>query len=356
MVVHTLVPAVCGRYNAIRLHAAVWHRALDSFLHEESSVLPASWRGLRSRERGVLLYHYASFDWIAWVLSLSPDAVFVYHNVTPARELCRWSPLVALRALAAGLQLRLMPKRLPWLAVSEFNREQLLRIGFRTVETVPLIFEEQSKGKKSDQPTLLFVGRISPNKNVIALLRAFRSVWERSPLKPRLVLVGARKRRCRYADAFERELQSCPAREDIVWQAGAVPYSELQDMFRSAWVYVSMSRHEGFGAPVCQAVSFGTPALFLECGGTESVFGAAGLVRKEGQGYFADRVLELLASEQARLRLLREQDAIVQQLYSSRVAPRLYSAIKQLSTVRDRGAQQVLTEEPARRGSQAGPM
>ena len=346
MVVRTLIPAVCSKYNAIRLHAEVWHRTLDPCLQEGSSVSLAVWRDARSHGRGVLLYHYGSFDWLAWPLCLSPDAVFVYHNVTPAREVWRWSPLVAFRALAAAFQLRLMPKHLPWLAVSEFNREELLKIGFKTVETVPLVFEEQTKGQKSDVPTLLFVGRISPNKNVIELLRTFCSVWESSSPKPRLVLVGARKRWCRYADAFEREVHSCPAREDIVWHAISMRYSELQELFRSAWLYVSMSRHEGFGAPVCQAVSFGTPALFLECGGTESVFGAAGLVRSERQGDFADRVVELLASQEARLRLLREQDAIVQSLYGPRVAPLLYSALKRLIAAREQGAQQELSARP----------
>lgn len=343
MVLRTLVPAVCGKYNAVRLHAEIWHCAMGPCLQEGSSTSLATWRELRSRQRGVLLYHYASFDWLAWALSVSPDAVFVYHNVTPAGELWRWSPLVALRALAAAVQLRLMPKDLPWLAVSEFNRQELIKIGFKTVETVPLIFDEQTKGKKSELPTLLFVGRISPNKNVIALLRAFCSVWERSSPKPRLVLVGARKRRCRYADAFERELNSCPAKADIVWHASSVRYSQLQDLYRSAWLYLSMSRHEGFGAPVCQAVSFGTPALFLECGGTESVLGAAGLVRSEGQGNVADRVLELLASEEARLRLLRAQAVIIQLLDSASVAERLCSALSRLSSARAKAPQQPLT-------------
>ena len=343
MVVHTLVPAVCGKYNAIRLHAEVWHTALRPSLHDGSSTAVAGWRDACRRDRGVQLYHYGSFDWLAWALSLSPDAVFVYHNVTPVSELWRWSPLVALRALGAAFQLRLLPKRLPWLAVSEFNREQLLKIGFSTVETVPLVFDEQTKGKKSEVPTLLFVGRISPNKNVIALLRAFCSVWERSSPKPRLVLVGARKRRCRYAEAFERELNSCRARKDIVWHANSLRYSELQELFRSAWLYLSMSRHEGFGAPVCQAVSFGTPSLFLECGGTESVLGAAGLVRSEGRRQFADRVLELLASEDARLQLLQDQDAVVRQLCGSSVAPLLYSALSRLSTTRDQGMRRAQT-------------
>jgi glycosyltransferase involved in cell wall biosynthesis len=349
MIVRTLVPSVCAKYNAIRLHAELWHRALGPHLEEGSSVSVARWRDARSNGRAVQLYHYGSFDWLAWALSYSRDAVFVFHNVTPVHELWQWSPMVALRALAAELQLRLMPKDLPWVAVSEFNRKQLLKIGFKTVETVPLIFDGQTKGPKSDRPTLLFVGRIAPNKNVIALLRAFCSVWEGSAPKPRLVLVGARKRRCRYADAFERELASCPARADIVWHASSLRHSELQDLYRSAWLYLSMSRHEGFGAPVCEAVSFGAPALFLECGGTESVFGAAGRVRREDLDHFADRVLELLASEEARLGLLREQDAIVQLLCSSRVAQMLRSALRRLRTTRGPG------EDPLSRACQPGP-
>ena len=94
-----------------------------------------------------------------------------------------------------------------------------------------------------------------------------------------------------------------------------------------------MSRHEGFGAPPCQAISFGTPALFLECGGTESVLGRAGCVsREEGQNRFADRILELLANEEARAELLQEQSAAVRELSSGKVSQRLYAILERVST------------------------
>jgi len=324
MVIHTRVP-VTDKYNSIRLHAEIWQRLLSS-----GSATSSRQQFDKARDAIIELYHYGSFDWKAHALSFSRNSVFVFHNVTPASELWRWSPLVALRALAAQLQLRLMPRSLPWIAVSEYNRKQLTRLKFRSVELVPLAFDLQEPGTKADRPTLLFVGRIAPSKNLIMLLRVFQSVCERSPIAPRLLLVSGRKKRCHFADAFQRELETSPVSGNVTWYAEPLPYSDLKEIYRSAWLYVSMSRHEGFGAPVCEAISLGTPALFLECGGTESMLGRSGCISRAEQDHFAGRVGELLSDGTLRQQLLAEQAAHVREFCREKVTQRLRAALKRL--------------------------
>src|SRR5262249_30612472 len=149
--------------------------------------------------------------------------------VTAAKHFWKWDPLVGLRAIAARIQLFLLPRNLLWFAVSDFNRDALLGKGFRRVTVVPCVIPDQVRALKSQRPTLLFVGRVSPNKNVLQLLdsymRVARSVSASVPL---LTIVGTRKPRCRYGDAFEKRLTAIQRDYPVVWHREPMGYSELQ--------------------------------------------------------------------------------------------------------------------------------
>src|SRR5262249_18711035 len=149
------------------------------------------------------LYHYGSLDPWAFRLARRDRTVFIFHNVTAACDMWWWSPLVAARAAAASIQLSLFPRRRQWFAVSGFNARGLREKGFRPVQVVPCVVPEQRVAPKTVRPSLLFVGRIAPNKNVLHLLdsyAAMASQWRGTA--PTLTIVGSRKRRCRYGDAF----------------------------------------------------------------------------------------------------------------------------------------------------------
>lgn len=307
-------------HNSIYLQARLWHAAVARW-GGEGAVLGVRALG-RAGDRGVVLYHYGSFDWGVFRVPWRGPLLGVFHNVTPARLLYRWNPLVAARAALAAAQLRALPQGLRWIAVSPFNRQVLYAYGFRQVDVVPLVIEPAPGGEKSETPLLLFVGRITPSKNVAELLRGHEQVCARSRQRPRLVIVGARKPRCRYGDWFERCLERSRWRHLVTWEQHPLAYRRLLELHTRAWLYVSLSLHEGFGVPVCQSVAAGTPALYLACGGTESVLNGVGCMWR-GQAEFAELVVEHLENPQLREELLSRQAPLVAQYRSEIVGQRL---------------------------------
>jgi glycosyltransferase involved in cell wall biosynthesis len=324
--VRSAVP-VLQPYNSLYLQARLWMEALRERIMCDSEIVSS--RAARTGAPEYLtLYHYGSFDWCAFSLARQKRTVFVFHNVTEPKYLWGWNPLVAVRSIAATIQLFLLRKDLPWLAVSGFNRDVLRKKGFRSVAVVPCIVPEVHREAKTSGPTLLFVGRISPNKNVLQLLEWYEEVALGMSQPPRLIIVGSRKARCRYGRAFERKFLRLNRVYPLIWHREPLPYADLQRLYSSSWLYVSGSRHEGFAVPVMESISAGTPAVYLPCGGTESVLDGVGCVRAEAD--LPAAILNYLENSKLREELQYAQASFMSGLRRDTVGDSLAAALQHL--------------------------
>src|SRR5439155_12686880 len=80
----------------------------------------------------------------------------------------------------------------PVVTVSESTRDDLCRLGLRNVHVVPIGRDEPpdlNNVEKEDDPTFLFVGRLTPNKRPDHAVEAFRHIRQRMP-EARLWIVG----------------------------------------------------------------------------------------------------------------------------------------------------------------------
>ena len=131
----------------------------------------------------------------------------------------------------------------------------------------------------SATPLVLYVGGISPHKNIQALLRAAAIVQreERGPW--RVVLVGDHQ-----GDSFlgcYRELNELVRSlrlEDRVSFTGFVPDEDLVLLYNAAAMLVLPSKGEGFGLPVVEAMACGLPVAASDCNSLPEVLGGAGLL------------------------------------------------------------------------------
>ena len=53
---------------------------------------------------------------------------------------------------------------------------------------------------------------------------------------------------------------------------------DIYALYRAADLYVSFSRHEGFGMPLVEAMAFDLPVLAHSAGGTAATLGSGGLI------------------------------------------------------------------------------
>ncbi len=137
-------------------------------------------------------------------------------------------------------------------------------------------------GVQAGERFVLYVGGISPHKNLAALVVAYER-WRQSVGGERahvsLVLVGDY-----VADVFHssypaiRELIESAGLKSLVRFTGYVPDSDLPHLYSAADVLVLPSFYEGFGLPVLESMACGTPVIASHAGALPEVVGDAGLL------------------------------------------------------------------------------
>jgi glycosyltransferase involved in cell wall biosynthesis len=238
----------------------------------------------------VLVYHLAHASRLGrWMARVDAIKVIDYHNITPPEFFRAYEPhlAVALEGAFAELESLRDQVRLA-VAHSEFSRRELEEMGYAHTAALPLLLDlawlDGGSGlgltQVLDEGTtgrgdLLFVGRVAPNKRIEDVVKAFtvfRRTW--SP-QARLWLVG----RCD-SPSYLAALRAFVARLGIeeVHLLGQVPAEALAAYYRSAGVFVSMSEHEGFGAPLIEAMHAGLPVVAYAAGAVPETVAGGGIV------------------------------------------------------------------------------
>ncbi|NNF04642.1 MAG: glycosyltransferase family 4 protein [Rhodothermales bacterium] len=182
------------------------------------------------------------------------------------------------------------------LTVSQYSREMICdyygleedRVRL-TTESANDIFRVIQGGSKTDGVLdtyglrrsgryLLYVGGISPHKNLGRLVDAFgRLVEDESYTDVRLVLVGDYSGDTFHSDypRLRRQIDDSGL-EDAVIFTGYVPDDELVHLYNEASMLVFPSLEEGFGLPAVEAMSCGTPVAVSRAGSLPEIVGDAG--------------------------------------------------------------------------------
>ena len=138
------------------------------------------------------------------------------------------------------------------------------------------VFENQNGApsvSNGGRPYVLFVGSIEPRKNLKRLIRAFELAMDQTGLPHELVLCGPWG--WRYQPVVEA-LAGSPMR-DRIRHLGYVPSSELPRLYAGADALTYPSLDEGFGFPIIEAMSTGTPVITSDRAAPPEVAGGAAL-------------------------------------------------------------------------------
>ena len=229
------------------------------------------------------------------------------------------------------LRSRLLWKLKTWLAmrradrmvtVSQSAREQLATIFRRPVTAIDVITEGPAPcfqpldaresaaivlrryGLPDNVPLILYVGGISPHKNLERLLRAAKRV--REPWH--LVLVGDYSNDSFFSSCKEVvELSRGLNIVDRVTFTGYIPDADLVVLYNLATMLVLPSLSEGFGLPAIEAMACGLPVAASNRGSLPEVVGEAGLLfDPSSEGEIADAIARLLGDELLRHEISRK--------------------------------------------------
>jgi len=149
---------------------------------------------------------------------------------------------------------------------------------------------------------ILFVGTLSPRKNVKTVLEAFEFLVREAGLEARLVLAGARGW---LADDLFASIANSAAR-DLVVHLSDLSDSEMAHLYSAAGVLVIPSLYEGFGLPALEAMHCGCPVIASNRSSLPEVVGEAGMLLDPADAIaWADNIKRVLQDGAERRRMVK---------------------------------------------------
>lgn len=153
------------------------------------------------------------------------------------------------------------------------------------------------------RPYLLFVSTIEPRKNINNLILAFNYLKQKHKIDHQLVLIG--QKGWLYQSIFQT-IASSPWKEQIHY-LGYLSDAMVALFYSQADVFVYPSVYEGFGLPVLEAMTLGTPVVTSNTSSLPEVAGdAAILVDPQNPVELADAILQVISDSQLRQKLIHK--------------------------------------------------
>jgi glycosyltransferase involved in cell wall biosynthesis len=147
-----------------------------------------------------------------------------------------------------------------------------------------------SSMRAREGPVILYVGRLSQEKDLAILFEAFRLLSQRGAYQLHIVGDGPLRSQ---AERFVRSTQHTA-------YMGMVPYGErLAEIYAAADVLALPSRHETFGLAILEALASGIPAVAVKQGGPIDLLHArVGALAAPGDAVdFAEKLAHVLADK-----------------------------------------------------------
>jgi glycosyltransferase involved in cell wall biosynthesis len=217
-----------------------------------------------------------------------------------------------LAMFASFLEKTLMPlvyARVPFVTVSQSSRKDMEALGIgkagiRIVHPGVHLDEFVPSERKTDRPTILYLGRLKAYKSIDVLLRAFRSVIAERP-EAELIIAGDGDEESALKRLAFEELRLGSERVRFV---GHVSEEKKKALLQDAWMLINPSMMEGWGIVAIEANACGTPVV------ASDVPGLRDSVKNPHSGFlvpygdadaFAEKMLLLIRDRELRLGMNR---------------------------------------------------
>jgi len=143
---------------------------------------------------------------------------------------------------------------------------------------VPVRDEEvpEHEARPTEDPTVLFVGRLEGRKGILDLFEAIPQILRQAP-KTRFQIAGSDNSRedgfhaihgMDYPSYFNKEFSSCVGQTEFL---GFVDERQLQRLYRDCDVFVAPSHYESFGLIYLEAMNYARPVIGCRSGGPEDI-------------------------------------------------------------------------------------
>jgi len=287
-----------------------------------------------SSPQNILIMHHATeygSELLDFIRSLPDKKILLYHNITPPIFFQNFSSAHEHATKNGIYELKHEIKNIVdvALAVSEFNRQDLINAGFKKTGVLPYLNnfnkfditpDRKVIQKYSDEfVNLLVVGRISPNKKVDDAIKCFYYYNKYINSRSRLLLVGSYQGMDLYYDYLNNLILKLGLKN--VYFTGHINLDELISYYKIGDVFLTMSEHEGFCVPLLESMHFEVPILAYNSTAIPETLGGAGILINNKNYIEIAELINLLVEDQVlRNRIIKKQSERLKFFSRERIA------------------------------------
>jgi len=320
------------------------------YCHPKHSSICQDYRRYEPSSENLVILHYSiGSDTVGFARQLPDQVVLYYHNITPAHFFRGINREFEQHLRDGRAQLRSLREIPLAIAASDFNRQELLTLGFKNVVVVPYILDLAGldasasseagvairKEYDDGATNILFVGRVVPNKCQEDLIRTFEYYHKLVNSHSRLFLVGSGTG----AEVYQARLEALVETLDLVDSVHFCGHVGLEEglgaYYKIASVFLSMSEHEGFCVPLLESAYFKVPIIAYKAAGIPQTLGDSGILITEKRYEVVAEVVDLLSSDR-RLRrdVVASQHRLLQRFSPDNNSILLRQAISEAMSIR----------------------
>jgi glycosyltransferase involved in cell wall biosynthesis len=226
--------------------------------------------------------------------------------------------------------------------VSEYSKKDIVEqfsINEKNIDVVyngsnsiyePISDAEKELTKKkytSGNNYFLFVGALSPRKNVSNLLLAFNDFKIKTQSKNKLVIVGEKMFKTRHLSQIFENLQF---KDDVIFTGRMLP-ENLKNLYSASIALTFVPYFEGFGIPIIEAMNCETAVITSNKTSMPEVSGdAAILVNPFSVESISDAMIELQDNTELRSKLIEKGNQQKQEFSWDKTASKFWKTIEKV--------------------------
>ncbi len=238
------------------------------------------------------------------IYSRRPKFLLIHHV---HQEFFNDSLRFPMREIAKFLEGKVMPyfyRNEKVMTVSESTKKDVLKLGIFNEENICIVnpgidIKPVDKAiKKTEYPSILYLGRLKPYKNVDIAIKSFKKVLEKFP---NAILNIAGEGDCE--QSLKDLAKNLNIEKSVVFHGRVDEEITKPTLFKQSWVMIQPSSFEGWGITVIEANQMGTPVVASDIPGLrDSVLnGKTGiLVRPKSIKQFSHALIKLIKNNDLR--------------------------------------------------------
>ncbi len=295
-----------------------------------------------SHKDNIIIFHFSIGSPVTKKFLRMPDKkVIIYHNITPYNFFLDYHRVLAKDCYKGRVELKNFVNKIDLaLGDSKYNEKELKEMGFANTGILPLVMDFKKFDSKVDpvinelfndgKNNLIFVGRIIPNKKIEDIIKIFFIYQKYFDENSRLFIVGEYRGFERYLSS----LYSLKSKLEVknVHFTGHVPENELISYFKLSNLYLHMSEHEGFCAPIPESYYLNIPVVAFNAGAVKETMNNGGvLINKKDFIQTAALLDHIIRDSHLRKKILKSQQESLKKYFKNKTGKILLGYVRNLT-------------------------